>query len=119
MKSIFKYDRYKMNLLVFGVVFSIVSVWTLLSFFYAWAKDEGTLGNNLFDNFMADSFNVWRFPFHNILFLIVDVIPFLGVLFFPLLILNILFYSIIIERSTTILFNRKNSFLSKDKLEKE
>lgn len=109
MKNILKYDRYKFNTLAFGFSFSIIAVWTLLSIFYAWALDEGTLGNNHFDNFIAESFNVWRLPFHLLLFLLMKISPFFSLLFFPLLILNILFYSTVIERVFAIVLFRRIS----------
>ena len=107
MKNILKYDRYKFRTLAFGFSFSIIAVWTLLSFIYAWALDEGTLGNNPFDIFMAESFNVWRFPFHLLLFLLMEISPFFSLLFFPFLILNILFYATVIERVLAIVLFRR------------
>jgi hypothetical protein len=107
MKNILKYDRYKFSTLVFGFSFSIIASWTLLSFFYAWALDEGTLGNNPFDIFMAESFNVWRFPFHLLLFLLMEISQFFSLLFFPFLILNILFYATVIERVLAIVLFRR------------
>ncbi len=108
-RRLFKFDEYKMNSLIFGIVFIIISVWTLMSFIFAWAQDEGTLGGGSFDVFMADSFNVLRFPWHNILFLLIDIIPFLGILYFPLLLVNVLFYTVLLERLITVLILRKNS----------
>lgn len=100
MKKLLHYDRYPIHYLIFGSAFSLISVWTLLSFFYAWAADEGTLADHPFDQFMAISFSVWRFPLHNLLFLVVDIIPFLTVLYFPLLLANSILYALLVERLT-------------------
>lgn len=96
------YDKHTFNSWVFGVAFGLISVLTFVSFFYAWAHDEGTLGNNPLDLFLAESFNIWRFPTHNLLFLIIDEIPIVGILYFPLLLVNSIVYSFLIERFIVI-----------------
>jgi len=65
------------------------------TFFFAFAKDEGTLGNGVFPNLMAVLFNVFRFPTHSLLW---DIFSSSAPLYFSGLLLNALFYGLIIER---------------------
>jgi hypothetical protein len=71
-----------------------------LTFFFAFAKDEGTLGNGVFPNLIADLFNVFRFPTHSLLW---DVFSSSTLLYFLGLILNALFYGLIVERILLVL----------------
>ena len=83
------------NALVFIGTFSVVFLMMIVSFVAAAAVDEGTSGEGKLTLFFAQAFNVLRFPFHTLLWkTIVDNM----VLYFPLLLLNIIFYSLIIER---------------------
>ncbi len=51
----------KFNVLRFFTLLIVIGGLTFFSFLTAFGKDEGTLGNNLFLNFMADTFYVFRF----------------------------------------------------------
>jgi hypothetical protein len=52
------------NALRFFILIVVIGVFTFFSFLAAFGKDEGTLGDNVFLNFMADTFYVLRFPTH-------------------------------------------------------
>jgi hypothetical protein len=54
----------KFSLLRFIILIVIIGGLTLFSFLTAFGKDEGTLGTNSFLNFMAEAFNIFRFPMH-------------------------------------------------------
>jgi len=110
-KNFLGFHKYPTNTLVFILAFSIITIGTLTSFFYAWAQDEGTLGTDSFNQFIANSFYVFRFPAHNILYLLVEDVPFLGFLYFPMLFANILLQTMIVERFITLLFIRKSKRL--------
>jgi len=42
----------------------IIGVATVVSFWFAFGKDEGQLGTGCLGKFIADSFSVFRFPTH-------------------------------------------------------
>ena len=73
----------------------LVGVLTILTFFFAFGKDEGTLGDGIFRNLIADSFNLFRFPTHAIFW---KLFSSSALLYFLGLMLNCLFYGILIER---------------------
>ena len=77
---------------------------TFFSFVAAFGKNEGTLSNNLFLNFMADAFYVFRFPTHVLLWKYMD-----GGTFFLGLFINTLFYAFLIELIINIFKRRKNN----------
>lgn len=79
----------------------VISGLTFFAFLSAFSKDEGTIGDNFFLNFMADSFNVFRFPTHVLFWKYMD-----GGAFFLGLLINILFYATLIEMLITILTKR-------------
>lgn len=82
--------------------FSVLSLLTIISFFYAFAKDEGTLGNDEFDLFMANLFNVFRFPF-------LTFLSFGGIVTFVFgLLSNIAIYSFILERLVSLFYKSSN-----------
>lgn len=107
MKSILEFHQYKFNSLVFIISFCIITLWIFLSFTYGFQRDEGTLKPGVFNDFMANSFYVFRFPTHNLLFLVIDKVPGLFILFFPLLIVNSFLYTLITERFIAIVFSKK------------
>ena len=76
----------------FFILLIIIGVLTLLSFLTAFGKDEGTLGGNLFLNFMADAYAFFRFPSHVLFWKFMQ-----GPFFFIGLLINIIFYSFFIE----------------------
>ena len=69
-------------------------------FFAAWGDDEGTLGTNLFWITLSKLFYVLRFPTHTLLW---ELFSFNGLLFIGGLVVNCMFYGLIIERTATIL----------------
>ncbi|MFY7838938.1 MAG: hypothetical protein ACOVP7_01630 [Lacibacter sp.] len=74
---------------------------TVLSFFAAWAEDEGTLGNSLIWLIGAKLFYILRFPAHTLLW---DVFSNGGLFVFMLgLLINCLFYALFFERVIFIL----------------
>lgn len=75
----------------------------VVSFFAQFAREEGTLGNSFISNLLADTFTVLRFPFHPMLWLIMDFLdevvrPVSALLYFIGLFGNCLFYAFILER---------------------
>ena len=87
-----------------AATFTVLAL-TILSFFFMWAKDEGTLGEGVLRNLVADSFVVFQFPVS----LIFERIN-MSSNFYPLLlfgfILNSLFYGWLIERIFFLLKSR-------------
>jgi hypothetical protein len=76
----------------------------LMSFFAAFGKDEGTLGDRFIPNLLADIFIILRFPLHSLLWPIMDVMhatfrQISGLLFFICLFGNCLFYALLLERA--------------------
>jgi len=82
----------------------IIGIVTLVSFWFAFGKDEGQLGNGYLANFVADSFNVFRFPTHVLFW---NLFSSSAILFFIGLILNCLFYGFLIEISWLLMKNQK------------
>ena len=79
--------------------FLILAVATIIllipSFFAAWAEDEGTLGSGIFPGMLSKLFYVLRFPAHVLFW---KVFSYNAVLFFTGLVLDCLFFSLLIER---------------------
>ncbi|MCE6991011.1 hypothetical protein [Dyadobacter sp. CY323] len=76
-----------------------------ISFMSVAAREEETLGDDAFLNFMADSFQVFRFP---LLTLIIDYLHFEDEGFFVLaLMLNVLFYASLIEIMISLISAQK------------
>lgn len=68
-----------------------------LAFPFAWAKDEGTLGDGLLTNILADSFLIFRYPFGPLLERVEIPHPF-SFLYLLGLIANALIFGWIVER---------------------
>jgi len=81
------------NLPVFITGLLLLFVLTGFSLLAAFARDEGTLGSNIFLNFSADLFWIVRFPMHNLFWRYMN-----GGMFFIGLFINCVFYAAIIER---------------------
>ncbi len=77
---------------------STISVGLLLipCFFAAWGDDEGTLGSNRFWMTFSKVFYILRFPTHTLFW---KFFSFNAVFFFVGLILNCMFYGLLIERT--------------------
>ncbi|NQU53801.1 MAG: hypothetical protein HQ522_14825 [Bacteroidetes bacterium] len=87
----------------FFLIFStLIGIMTILSFFAAWAKDEGTIGDSIVWNVFAYMFNIFRFPTHNLLWDWMN-----GGLFFIGLILNTMLYGLILERILNLIINKR------------
>ena len=84
-------------------LFIIIVTLTALSFFSALSRDEGTLGDNKVLNSIADAFYVFRFPTH---------IFFQGYItgsnFYLGLLINSIFYTILIEVMINLFKKRKH-----------
>jgi hypothetical protein len=95
----------------------VIGALTFFSLLIAAAKDEGTLGNNLFLNFMADSFYIFRFPTHVLFwrFLIDNGWS----LFLLGLFINVIFYASLIEVVINFFKNRKQIKLSHNRSEEK
>jgi hypothetical protein len=101
MKSfIFDYKRYPYNVEVFAISFILFTFLAVISFFYAWQMDEGT--TTPIENLIADSFTIWRFPSHYVIEYFGEHTPYLELLFFPGMLLNIYLYARLIERCWSI-----------------
>jgi hypothetical protein len=74
----------------------LVGILTVVSFVFAWAKDEGTMGSGFFKNMLADSFSIFRFPTHVLFW---GFFSSSAQSFFVGLTMNCLFWGLIIERS--------------------
>jgi hypothetical protein len=74
----------------------LIFILIIPSFFAAWGADEGTLGNNPIWIFFSELFSILRFPTHTLFWWIIGIGgPFT---FFGGLILNSMFYGLLIER---------------------
>lgn len=71
----------------------VVGVFTFLTLVGAAATDEGTNGSGIIITILAKLFHIFRFPTHALLFQIMD-----GPMFFIGLVINCLFYGLLIER---------------------
>lgn len=82
----------------FAFIASSVFVGLLLipCFFAAWANDEGTLGSNIIWVTMSKLFYILRFPTHTLFW---DFFSFNATLFFVGLMVNCIFYGLLIERT--------------------
>ena len=89
------------NPLRFFILSFIIGGLTILSFLMEFGRDEGTLGRNIFLNFMADAFYVFRFPTHVLFWEYMD-----GSIFFLGLFVNILFYAALVEIIISIFLSR-------------
>jgi cellulose synthase/poly-beta-1,6-N-acetylglucosamine synthase-like glycosyltransferase len=90
------------NPLRFFILIIVIGGLTFFSFLTAFGKDEGTLGNNFFLNFMADTFYIFRFPTHVLFWKYMN-----GGTFFLGLLINILFYAVVMEVVIISLKNHK------------
>lgn len=106
MKSfVFDYKRYPYNVEVFAISFLLITFLAVISFFYAWQMDEGINnpdGISKLESVLSESFNIWRFPSHYLIEYFGEHIPFLEILFFPVILLNIYLYARLIERCWSI-----------------
>ena len=78
----------------------LVGLLLIPCFFAAWGDDEGTLGTNIFWVTLSKLFYVLRFPTHTLLW---ELFSFNGLLFIGGLIINCMFYGLLIERTAFIL----------------
>jgi len=86
----------------FFIILLLIGILTVLSFFSEFGKNEGTLGNNIILNFLAGSFYVFRFPMHVLFWKYMH-----GSFFIVGLLINVLFYAVLIETLVSIL-KKKN-----------
>ncbi len=81
----------------FGIFFILLILLLVVAFYtsdMALSRDEGKLGKNIFLNFLADVFNVLRFPLHVIFPMLAQKAWF----FCVGLVINCLMYCLVIER---------------------
>jgi len=88
----------KINIGYFLIFTTLFGILTIISFIMAFAKDEGTIENNIIWNLFADLFNIFRFPVHNLFW---DKMN--GSLYFIGLIINSMFYGLIFERILSLI----------------
>ncbi len=89
----------KFSVRIFFTALIIIMVLQLLSFLGAAGEDEMGRSRNFFWRFMSDSFVVFRFPTHTLLW---NFFSRSGILFLFGLLLNCLIYSFLIERLFTV-----------------
>ena len=94
-------DR-KFRIEIFVIALIVISILTTLSFFAAWGRDEGTLEANdgVIWNLLADSFSFFRLPTHGLFW--ESIAAGASSLFIPTLILNVIFWTFVVERMITI-----------------
>ena len=80
---------------VFITSFSIITFFSVFSFIAAAAEDEGNSDTGWISSFLVWSFDIVRFPFHTLFW---GIITEHMALYFPAILLNIAFYSLLIER---------------------
>jgi|SRR5258706_4698981 len=84
------------------IIFGLLLIPIFLS---VWADEEGTLGTNPFLIFLSKLSFLFRFPLLTIIGNKFD--NFGGIAFLLLLLLNIMFYGLLIERLITLTFKRQ------------
>jgi len=82
----------------------VIGCLCVTSFFAAWGRDEGTLGEGIIANLLAGAFMVLRLPSHLLLWPVIELSSNLsGQLAFLLFLVglfgNALFYALILERT--------------------
>ncbi|MGG9963573.1 hypothetical protein [Ferruginibacter sp. SUN106] len=93
----------KFNSVTFIIAVFITGILTAISFFAAFAEDEGTLGGNVIGVILARLFYIFRFPTHTLFGIIFSGSGSLLVLG---LFINCLFYGLIIERIGSLLTDK-------------
>ena len=94
----------KINFRLFFIISLLLAILTYFAFSEAYAADEGKLGNNILLQFLSESFNVLRFPTH-VLFPVLTKFPF----YFAMgLLVNCLFYALLLERIVYFIFREKS-----------
>jgi len=91
----------RFNFGIFAISIKVFFFLTCSSFVAAFARDEGTLqkDNKIIWNLLADSFDIFRQPTHRLFW---DLIIENGGLYIPGLLINILFWSLLVERMTAL-----------------
>ena len=90
----------KFNTRAFFISFVLTGCLLILSFFAAWAKDEGTLGNGFISSVLAKLFYTLRFPTHTLLW---DFFSSNATIYFLGLLINIIFWGFVFERTVFLL----------------
>lgn len=85
--------------LIFALSFLLTLVFTVLSFFAAWARDEGTLGSGALENKLADAYSFFRQPTHGLFW---EVLKDHGAWFLPLLLVNVFLWALLVERLVSL-----------------
>src|SRR5687767_9394226 len=91
----------RFNFGIFAISIIVFFILTCSSFVAAFGRDEGTLqkDNKIIWNLLADSFDIFRQPTHGLFW---DLIIENGALYIPGLLINILFWSLLAERMTSL-----------------
>jgi hypothetical protein len=95
---IMMFNKYPPNLWVWGISCLLLMVLTLTSFIGYWGIEEEIVQEGTLSYYWGRSFEVFRFPTQNILYLLVEHFPSLMVLYFPGLWFNVFFQATIIGR---------------------
>src|SRR5436190_7638992 len=92
--------RHRINIGALTVFFFAFGLLTVVSFFGAWAYDEGTMNSSI----LASVFKVFRFPTHTLFW---DFFNQTTATFYSGLLLNVVFYAFLTERFSSFIKGRK------------
>jgi hypothetical protein len=92
--------RHPINIAALTISFFAVGLLTVISFFGAWAYDEGTMSSSILSNL----FKIFRFPTHTLLW---DFFNQTATTFYLGLLLNTIFYAFLTERLFSFLKRQK------------
>jgi hypothetical protein len=100
MRKDLKGRKFKIEIFIIALI--VISILTALSLLAAWGRDEGTLEANdgVIWNLLADSFNFFRLPTHGLFWQ--SIAENASSLFIPTLMINVIFWTIAVERMITI-----------------
>ncbi len=97
--------QWKIKIDLFLASFLLFSFFAFSSFFIAFAKSEGNLGNNLFTNFLAD-YSLYLFPFY---FFVIGLELNSWLLIFIAFLLNVVIYAFLFSILLYGFFKKKGS----------
>jgi hypothetical protein len=92
--------KQSLNIAILTISLFAISILAVISLFGSWAYDEGTIDSNI----LASVFQVVRFPTHTLFW---EFFNQTTRTFYAGLILNILFYSLVIERMIVLIKTQK------------
>jgi hypothetical protein len=88
------------NKSLFSTILILIILLTGISFLTFWGDEEGTLSENSFMQIFVKIFSVLRFPLHTIFWNLISKCG--AMVYFTTLLINCIFYSILVERVITV-----------------